>query len=151
MFLYHACFVYFSDRTHARVYMCITVRVFGYSCLHPRADDFARRSSQSLMTSISFTADVTGALFLRIPVFIGVFRGRQSNSTLVVSQTDSEKVSVCLSVCPHEGHSMVTYGQIYFETSTPMPHASGRSPRRGDRHMAQTTPHRVPCVWSYQS
>ena len=29
---------------------------------------------------------------------------------------------------------MTTYGQISFETTTPMPHASGRSPRGGDRH-----------------
>ena len=28
---------------------------------------------------------------------------------------------------------MITYGQIYFETATPMQHASGRSPRGGDR------------------
>ena len=53
-----------------------------------------------------------------------------------VSGTDSENGSVnpkhvCLS---DEGHSMVTHGQIYFETATPMPHASGRSPRGGDRH-----------------
>ena len=31
---------------------------------------------------------------------------------------------------------MVTYGQIYFETGTPMPRTSSRSPRGGDRHGA---------------
>ena len=29
---------------------------------------------------------------------------------------------------------MVTYGQKKIETAAPMPHASGRSPRGGDRH-----------------
>ena len=51
----------------------------------------------------------------------------------------------CLS---DEGHSMVTYGRIYFETATPMPHASGRSPRGGDRHGPNHTSPGAQCVWS---
>ena len=39
---------------------------------------------------------------------------------------------------------MGTHGQLSFETATPMPHASGRSPRGGDRYVVQTTPLRVP-------
>ena len=65
--------------------------------------------------------------------------------------------NICLSVCPHdEGHSttMVIYGQIPFETvTTPMPHASGRSPR-GWMRSSQSNPHlidRAPCAWTYQS
>ena len=48
-------------------------------------------------------------------------------------RTNSEKVS-CLSVCPHEGHSTVTCGHFFFQTATPMPHASGRSLFGGDRY-----------------
>ena len=33
-----------------------------------------------------------------------------------------------------QGHPRVTYGHISFEMATPMPHASGRSPRGGDLH-----------------
>ena len=41
----------------------------------------------------------------------------------------------CLSVwLSDQGHSMATYGHISFQTAMPMPHASGRSPRGGDRH-----------------
>ena len=42
----------------------------------------------------------------------------------------------CLSARMRVTLCMVTYGQIYFKTatSTPMPHASGRSPREGNRH-----------------
>ena len=38
---------------------------------------------------------------------------------------------------------MVTHGQIYFETATPTPRASGGSPRGGDRHGTNHTPLRA--------
>ena len=51
-----------------------------------------------------------------------------------------------LSVCPHEGHSMATYGQSSFETATPVPHASDRSPRGGDPHGPNHTSSGALCV-----
>ena len=41
---------------------------------------------------------------------------------------------------------MVTYGQFYFETATPMPHVSGRSPCGGDRHGPNHTSAAALCV-----
>ena len=41
---------------------------------------------------------------------------------------------------------MVTYGQISFETATPMPHASDRSPRGGDRHCPNHTASGALCM-----
>ena len=58
------------------------------------------------------------------------------SGTLVVSGTYPEKASVCLS---DEGHSVVTYGHFLSGTATPMPHASGRSSRGGDRHGPNNT------------
>ena len=82
-------------------------------------------------------------------------RLNSTSGTLAVSQTDSEKVSVCLSVCPSdEGHSnsMVTYdGQISLETATPMQHASDRSPRGGDRRGPSQTSSGALCVESSES
>ena len=65
-----------------------------------------------------------------------------------VSGTDSETLSVCSKlVCvSDQGHSMVTHGQISFQTATPMPHASGRSPRGGDRHGPNHTYSGALCV-----
>ena len=62
---------------------------------------------------------------------------------LLVFGTDSENVSDCLS---DQGHSVVTYGQISFETATLMPRKSGRSPRGGDRHGTNHTSSRSLCV-----
>ena len=48
-----------------------------------------------------------------------------SSGTLVVSQTESENLY---------NRSESSTDKISFETATPMPHASGRGPRGGDRH-----------------
>ena len=46
---------------------------------------------------------------------------------------------------------MVTSGQISFESATPMPHTHQVEALAEVIVMVQTTPVRVPCVWSYQS
>ena len=53
------------------------------------------------------------------------------SGALVAPQTDAEKMTALLS---NQCHSMVTFGQISFETATLMPPASGRSPGGADRH-----------------
>ena len=65
--------------------------------------------------------------------------------SLVVSRTDSESLSDCRS---DQGDSMVTYEQISFETATRMPRTSALAEVIVK---VQTTPLRVPFVWSYQS
>ena len=66
----------------------------------------------------------------------------------MISGTDTELLSVGTKVVSlsDQGHSMVTHGQFSFVTATPMPHASGRSPRGGDRHGPNHTSSRALCV-----
>ena len=63
---------------------------------------------------------------------------KSTSGPLVVSGTDSEKMSVCLS---HQGHSMVTYGQLSFKTA----HAARIRSKPSRKRSLSSKPHLFAC------
>ena len=81
------------------------------------------------------------------------FRFNSTSGTFVVSGNDTEilsaytqNLSVYINLSVRSGSLNGHPRTIVFETATPMPHASGRSPRGDDRHGTNHTSSRALCV-----